>query len=405
MRMEELSDSRYIKSTDTVERYLLNLVQEYFNNNSNVASSTSKEYIIKKAVERMKEEITFDSIGVLSITLPDGEQRTGAVTITLEDLNGEPLISPKLSAFNVSFGNEQGTACEGNDPRLSDARTPLAHSHDVTDIVGLEGILSSFNGKMERVNSFLHEHDNKKLLDILVYTGDKTTIDLTTLDTLENKVTEIAEQIRQEIIEYKEEVNSKIQEFNANIKGIQDEASELNQLIIDKNKEYYNTAKEYTDNAIKTAKETIQQEIENLIAKNALTEIINIANKAYTLAGTMSFSISSVLDVNSTEKQQSIAIPIEEGIITEITNRNQLLEDCQIESIVEYINPSSGSQHKTMLPYVVFKNNIIDGFLQISTDYSTQQILVAFNTETIMTEEIKDATITYNVYSKQSLAL
>ena len=106
MRMEELSDSRYIKNTDTVERYLLNLVQEYFKN-SNIAPTTSKEYIIKRAVERMREEISYDSIGVLSITLPDGEKRTGAITITLEDLNGEPLISPKYSAFNVNFGNEK----------------------------------------------------------------------------------------------------------------------------------------------------------------------------------------------------------------------------------------------------------------------------------------------------------
>ena len=405
MRMEELSDSRYIKSTDTVERYLLNLVQEYFNNNSNVASSTSKEYIIKKAVERMKEEITFDSIGVLSITLPDGEQRTGAVTITLEDLNGEPLISPKLSAFNVNFGNEQGTACEGNDPRLSDARIPLAHKHEVKDIVGLEGILSSFNGKMERVESFMHEHNNKSLLDILVYTGDKTVIDLTTLDTLENKVAEIAEEIRQEIIDYKEEVNDKIKEFNTSIKEVQDEASELNQLIIDKNKEYYDTAKKYTDDAIKTAEEAIQQEIENLIAKNTLADIISIASKTYTLAGTMSFSVSSVLDINSIEKQQSGAIPIEESIITELANRNQLLEDCQIESIIEYKELSTGSQHKISFPYIVFKNNAIDGSLQLSTDYLTQQIAVTFNTETEMSEEIKDATIRYNVYSKQAIAL
>ena len=37
MRMEELSDSRYIKSTDQVERYLLGLVEEYCKN-SNVSS-------------------------------------------------------------------------------------------------------------------------------------------------------------------------------------------------------------------------------------------------------------------------------------------------------------------------------------------------------------------------------
>ena len=31
MRMEELSDNRYFKSTDQIERYLLNLVEQYCN--------------------------------------------------------------------------------------------------------------------------------------------------------------------------------------------------------------------------------------------------------------------------------------------------------------------------------------------------------------------------------------
>ena len=155
----------------------------------------------------MKEEITFDSIGVLSITLPDGEMRTGAVTITLEDLNGEPLISPKLTAFNVNFGTEAKTACEGNDPRLSDARKPLKHEHEISDIIGLEGILSTLTGKIERVDGFLHEHANSNVLNMLVYTGDNSTIDLTILETLEDKIIAIVEQIRKEIITYKEDIN------------------------------------------------------------------------------------------------------------------------------------------------------------------------------------------------------
>ena len=44
MRMEELEDSRYIKSTDSVEKYLLGIIQEYFKN-SNTALEGSKEFI------------------------------------------------------------------------------------------------------------------------------------------------------------------------------------------------------------------------------------------------------------------------------------------------------------------------------------------------------------------------
>ena len=48
--------------------------------------------------------------------------RLGISVTNINILGGEPLISPKLSAFNVNFGQEKNTACEGNDPRLSDAR-------------------------------------------------------------------------------------------------------------------------------------------------------------------------------------------------------------------------------------------------------------------------------------------
>jgi len=34
----------------------------------------------------------------------------------------------------VEYGTTQGTACQGNDSRLSDARTPTAHTHDAADI-------------------------------------------------------------------------------------------------------------------------------------------------------------------------------------------------------------------------------------------------------------------------------
>jgi len=36
--------------------------------------------------------------------------------------------------FNVAYGTAAGTACEGDDARLSDARTPTAHTHALSDI-------------------------------------------------------------------------------------------------------------------------------------------------------------------------------------------------------------------------------------------------------------------------------
>lgn len=51
----------------------------------------------------------------------------------------EPKIDPKKTAFNKDFGNSAGTVCEGNDSRLSDARTPLSHS--MSHITGGDDII------------------------------------------------------------------------------------------------------------------------------------------------------------------------------------------------------------------------------------------------------------------------
>jgi len=48
----------------------------------------------------------------------------------------EPLIS-KATAFNKPFGSTVNTVCDGDDSRLSDNRTPHAHTHNKVDIVDL----------------------------------------------------------------------------------------------------------------------------------------------------------------------------------------------------------------------------------------------------------------------------
>ncbi|KAA4034462.1 hypothetical protein F3D60_06080, partial [Bacteroides ovatus] len=45
----------------------------------------------------------------------------------------EPAFT-KSSAFNKNFGSSEGTICEGNDARLSDTRTPKAHTHKKSEI-------------------------------------------------------------------------------------------------------------------------------------------------------------------------------------------------------------------------------------------------------------------------------
>ena len=49
----------------------------------------------------------------------------------------EPAFT-KNTAFNKDFGTLVGTVCQGNDARLSDARTPTAHTHVEADITDLD---------------------------------------------------------------------------------------------------------------------------------------------------------------------------------------------------------------------------------------------------------------------------
>lgn len=403
MRMEELSDSRYIKGPDTVEKYLLNLVEQYFDNHS-VASVTSREYIIKKAVERMKEELSYDDIGVLSITLPSGERRTGAINITLEDLHGEPLITPKLSAFNVSFGNEQNTACEGNDPRLTDERIPIAHNHTIQNIIGLEGKLSTIFGKMERINGLSHTHTNKQVLDLITYTGDKTSIDLIILETLETKVNLIVQQIQAEIAEYKGTITQKIDGVNAEIITIKKQINDLNAYIIEKNQEYLGLSKQYTDDEMAKLNTYIQEAANKCITKEEIQSLIDIAKNTYTLAGSMRFLVASKINVTSTAKEQAKQFNVSSDILSELTNRGVSLNECQFEALIEY--KVSGFTNYAPLPFITFYNNDTDGAIQLSTICADNQLLFKLTTAAgVIPPEIQSASIIYNVYSKKEIVV
>lgn len=404
MRMEELSDGRYIKNPDTVERYLLNLVQDYFNS-SNIASPQSKEYIIQKAVERMKEEITFDNIGVLSITLPNGDTKTGSVSISLEDLNGEPLIYPKLSAFNVNFGTEAKTACEGNDPRLSDARKPLEHTHEIDEVIGLKGALSSLTGKIDRVDGLVHSHLNKNVLDVLVYTGNKDSIDLIALETLEHKVTTDIDAITQGLLEYSKETNTKINEINNKYSETETYLENLQQNNTNANDEYLSLAKQYTDDSINDLNTFINTELNQLTTKELINNALSSATNSFALAGTMTFNLSDILDFTLTSKQLNAIINVNAEIITKLTNIGQTLQDCQITPILQYAEASTGNTVYGTLPFVIISDGAINGYIQSENIYSKNQIALSIAGFSNVPDEIKNAKIIYNIYAKQTISL
>ena len=63
---------------------------------------------------------------------------TNPHNVTVAQIGAEPAFS-KNTAFNKNFGTTAGTVCQGNDSRLSDARTPLAHTHTKSE-VGLSNV-------------------------------------------------------------------------------------------------------------------------------------------------------------------------------------------------------------------------------------------------------------------------
>ena len=398
MRMEELANSMYIKQTDAVEKYLLNLVQEYFKN-SGLASSTSREYIIKRAVERMKEEMEFDQLGVLSITLPDGIKRTGAVTITLEDLLGEPAIVPKRSAFNVNFGAEQNTACEGNDPRLSDKRDPLEHKHEISEINGLEGILSTITGKIERVNGFLHEHKNKSVLDILVYTGNKSVIDLADLENIEEKIKKIVQDIENDITEYRNDIQTKVTQINAEIQTVRTEIESIKQYILDTNKQYFEQSKAYADTKINDAIADIDNKLMDYTKKTELSPILDLASSVYTLVGSMEIPLSNAANLKEYDTDVSIA----QDILDELNTRMQRLQDAQIELLLEYSDSSNLMRSNT--PHVIIDDNAINGTLQTGIVFDNNTVHISISCKSNIPDYIINSKIILNIYSKKDITI
>lgn len=386
MRMEELSDNRYEKGTDSVERYLLDIVQSYFKN-QNVASTKSREYIIKKAVARMQEEVDFESIGVLSITLPSGEKRIGAVSISLADLNGEPVIANKKTAFNVDFGSVANTACEGNDLRLSNKRYPTKHSHQLTEVLGLDAEIAALHGKIDRLT--LHNHQNKPVLDIIRYSGSKSVVDLADMEKLKNEVDSILTKVqrisddfknstkaavdnaKQEIIDAQQKIANMQAEMNA--KGQQFRTELLYELETKLNDAYDNIDNKLTGYATRQDVDNLKRTIENAIAFYKISQIY----------------MNDILNGGGSPYKVNDGIPIE---IQSLGPGVEPVIDAYI--IIKGV--------KAQLPYFAFDENINALMGSISLSYDGKDAYINYNYDGTMPAELRNASIQV-VYSTKGV--
>ena len=86
-------------------------------------------------------------------------QTGGSDALAPDDIGAAPASHTSVAATvsvlgHVKLGNVAGTACEGNDPRLSDARTPKAHA--ATHAAGGPDALTAFSGELRDVSE-LHQ--------------------------------------------------------------------------------------------------------------------------------------------------------------------------------------------------------------------------------------------------------
>jgi hypothetical protein len=63
--------------------------------------------------------------------------------VTAAEVGAEPAFT-KNTAFNKDFGTTAGTVTQGNDSRLSDARTPTAHTHAFSEITSTPTTLAGY---------------------------------------------------------------------------------------------------------------------------------------------------------------------------------------------------------------------------------------------------------------------
>lgn len=406
MRIEELTDSRYYKETDNVEKYLLRLIDDYFKT-VNYTAPSSREYIIEQAVRRLKEEVDFDSLGVLSISLPDDENpRTGAVNISIADLHGEPEILDKKSAFNVPFGELQNTACEGNDERLSNAREPLPHTHTVDDIPGLAGIVNTLNEKAQRLEDNRHSHSNKSVLDLLTYSGSKNSIDLAILDNLDTDMTDLVADVIQEIEGYKTSADNKIAIINTKIEDIKTRINTLNATIVSQNETYLNTSKDYTDQKMQEILDSIDNILALCVTKQDFKNILAMITDTYVFAGEDSINIQEFFDIYqfgllggaTYQQNNTYSFAMNSDILDFIEDNDQELRDCIFEPYVEY------QGFYQQLPISFEKNLLEDGFITMDFDLDSKRVIINICSRLLeLPSYLNNCSLKYKVFCKPKI--
>ncbi len=113
-------------------------------------AKNGKAHVIEMANRASVQKLAGESLSGLTDRLDNHESglNTNAHGISniaglQTELNSKEPVFSKNTGFNKNFGSTTGTVCEGNDSRLSDARTPVSHHHTISSVINLQAELDT----------------------------------------------------------------------------------------------------------------------------------------------------------------------------------------------------------------------------------------------------------------------
>ena len=113
-------------------------------------AKNGKAHVIEMANRASVQKLAGESLSGLTDRLDNHESGLNTNAHGISNIAGlqaglnskEPVFS-KNTGFNKNFGSTTGTVCEGNDSRLSDARTPVSHHHTISSVINLQDELDN----------------------------------------------------------------------------------------------------------------------------------------------------------------------------------------------------------------------------------------------------------------------
>lgn len=282
MNIVEHNDSLATKALSDVERYLLRVIQRYFDL-FNTENENSIEAIVVESLTRMKRDIMHERSFVFDIN-----GKAGHIVLTASDVGAEPAFS-KNTAFNKDFCLPgqfvADSICEGNDPRLSDKRDPKPHNHSRYDNFVDANSGQKLGDILEQcrftINDANHAHLNfYSVLNKLRYTGTRAQIDLENAITLKKQLEEklvIVDGMYNGIPVRVETALTPFEEFNKKAQEILEEASSF----ADNPPGWYKSAIEYTDKSLDRLKDHFNELVNELVTQQYLNDFTNDVAKKY----------------------------------------------------------------------------------------------------------------------------